>query len=105
MILNIKGKGKAEVGVYASLMKFIEDDETDPRKIRVRVKHPRENSFCNHLDARPLANNRIASDAVSDGLSDPFAELIGHVGCSATRCEPAGFQHENFLACQPRVMK
>ena len=91
-----------EVGVERSFVKLVEDDGGDPLQPGVGLQASREDTLGDHLDARRGGDFGIETNAVSDRLTDGFAEDGGHAVRRRARGESAGFQKEDGTVAEPR---
>jgi hypothetical protein len=99
--LRFRAQGKAEVGVDAAFMKFVEDDDAVPGKFGVCLQQAREYAFRHHFYAGGCGNTGFVANAVANGSAHLFPQSAGHEsGCRAGG-NAAGFKHEDTPFSQP----
>ena len=92
---DFPGQRQTQIGVQRAFVEFVKDHRADARQFGVRLNHPGQNTFGHHLDPRGARNPGFASDAVADGLTDRFAQRLGHAFGGGAGRQPARFQHQD----------
>ena len=86
-------------------MELVEDHEPDAGQRRVLLEAPGEDPFGDDLDAGPRADAALVPGAVADGPADLLAEQRRHPPGGRSRRQPAGFEHHDPTARQPRLVE
>ncbi len=90
---ELQRQGQPQVGLQAALVEFVEDQAADARQIGVRLDHPGEDTFGDHLDPRP--GDRLAADAVADPGPDLLAQAFGQALGGGAGGDPARLEHQD----------
>ncbi len=103
MLLHVQHKSKAKVGMNASFVKLIKQDKANPGKGGILLEESGENPLGDHLNSGSFTDLRFTSHPVSH---QPAHFLI-HLGCHVFSCSARGkaawFEHDDFLAVEPRL--
>ncbi|MCY1449253.1 hypothetical protein D9M71_659790 [compost metagenome] len=86
-------------------MKLVEDQQAYALQRRVGLQAAGEDAFGHHLDAGFRPNLAVQPNAVAHSLADLFAQLAGQALGRSPRCQAPGFEHENALPGQPRLVQ
>ncbi|MNC37612.1 hypothetical protein D3C75_861820 [compost metagenome] len=86
-------------------MKFVEDHQPHTLQRRVGLQAAGEDAFGHHLDACFRPDLAVQADAIAHGFADLFAQLAGQALGRSPRCQAPGFEHENALPSQPRLIE
>ncbi len=88
-----------------SLVKFVEDHQTDPLQVRVVLQPPGKDALSHHLDTGMARDSALKTDAVANRAANLLSETSGHVTGSITGSQSAGLKHQNSLPGQPRLVE
>ncbi len=100
---DFEREGKAEIGIEAALVEFVEDHRADAGEFGVGLDHAGEDAFGDNLDARGLRNLSLAAHPVADGMPRYFAQFLGKPFGCRPRGEAARFEHEDLAAGKARL--
>ncbi|MNO55022.1 hypothetical protein D3C76_455050 [compost metagenome] len=101
----IQAQCQGQVGIKAALVKFVEDHQPHPLQRRVGLQAAGEDAFGHYLDAGFRPDLAVQADAIAHGFADLFAQLAGQALGRSPRCQAPGFEHENALPSQPRLIE
>src|SRR5215217_1334864 len=80
----LKREGKAEIGIEAAFMEFVEYEETNPLERRIGLQPSGQYALGHDLNSCFGRDFRLEPDAVADGFSSLLADEPRHV----MRCGP-----------------
>ena len=100
--LRAQREREAQIGVEATLVEFVEDDEPDAIERGVALQATREDAFGDDLDARARPDARVAAHAIAHGLADVFAAKLRDAMRGGARGEAPRLEHHDRLAAEPR---
>ncbi len=74
----VEAERKAEVGIQAALVEFVEDDEPDALQRRVGLQHAGQDAFRQHRQLRRCGDLGVQARAIADLPADRLAKHGGH---------------------------
>ena len=86
-------------------MKLVENQQTHARKLRVGKKPLRQKPFCHNLETRRRACLALQTHLIADSCADRLSKTRGDVASARTRGEAARFEHHDFAAFKPGLVK
>ena len=91
---------QAQVGVEASFVEFVEDDQAVFLERRVSADHAGEDALGDHLDAGARTHPRVQPGTVPDGAACLLAERPRHVLRRRAGRDPPRLQHDDVATTQ-----
>ncbi len=97
-LLRLASQGKRKVGVNTPFMKLIKHHAVHPFERRVINKHPREDAFRQHLNARLLRHFLFKPHAVAHRLPHGLTQQRRHTFSYLPRRQTPRFKHKRLAA-------
>ena len=94
-LLRLSAKSKSKVGMQASLMKFIEDNDAYTVERRVMLQHARQNTFGQNLYSGIAAYASLKTNAITNGLANRFVKQRRHTFSNLPCCKTTWLEHQN----------
>ena len=98
---DFQRKGKAQVRVEGSLVKFVENDEADPVKKRIGLDETGKQAFGEYLDSGRRADPPVVSHAVTGQAPERRAEEFRDSGGDGRGREATRFEEKDFFPPEP----
>ena len=95
-LLGFACKGKCNIRSEVSLVKFVEDNQTDAFQCRVLHQHACQDAFREHFDAGVVRYLCLESHPIADGSTHGFAEQGRHAFGNLSGCQTSGLQHQDL---------
>ena len=95
--LGVQQEGKTEVAGKVAFVNLVEDDDSNPGKVRVVLQPAGENSFGEDLDSGGRADDAFIAGLVADRLADFFSEHVRHAAGSSARGKFARLEDDDSL--------
>ena len=97
----IETQRQGQVGIQATLVKLIEDQQPYALQRRVCLQPAGQDAFGDHFDTGIGPDLAVQANAVTHRFTDFLAQLAGQPFCRRTRRQPARLQHHDGLPGQP----
>ena len=102
---QFQGQRKAQIGVQAAFVEFIEDHSADTGQVGVGLDHAGQDAFGHHLDAGGATDLGFALDAVSYSLPYRFAQGLRHPLRRGAGGKTTGFKHQDAALDQTALQQ